>query len=273
MMLDLASIKGLLKPRTLAANKWDFGHVLVIAGDEGMPGAARLAAEAALVSGAGLVTLATHPSHASFITVMRPEIMTHAVTSVSVLESLMARADVLVAGPGMQGEWSKVCLEVVIHSSLPKVLDAGALNNLAERGEFSLKKALLTPHEQEAARLLKQSAQNIHQHRTESALALAKQYQSTVILKGHHTVIAEPDSESTHICPYGSPAMASPGMGDVLAGILGGLIAQGLSLQDAAKLGCCVHGKAGELAHQAIPGPNVLASEIFPWVRKLLAEH
>ena len=239
----------LAQPRNRSAHKGQHGHVLVIGGDQGMVGAVRLAGEAALRSGAGLVSLATRPEHAVQLAAASPELMCHGVTTTLELKALIKSATVLLAGPGLgQSAWAQALLAVVLEAPQPLVLDADALNLLARepaRGE----RRVLTPHPGEAARLLKTDSAAIQADRFAAAAAISDQYGGTTVLKGAGTVI-HTGSDLPVVCAAGNPGMATAGMGDVLAGVIAALMAQGLSESEAAAGGVCVHACAGDLAAQ-----------------------
>ena len=248
-----------LPPRSRAAHKGHFGHVLVVAGGEGMAGAGLLAASAALRTGAGLVTLATHPSHASSVVAYQPELMIQGVADAHALTPLLERATVVAVGPGLgQSNWAEGLLDKVMDSGLPMVLDADALNILAERPS-KLPNAILTPHPKEAARML--GAPVVPPDRLEVLQALQDRYQSVVVLKGAATLVH--DGKRALINGTGSPAMATAGMGDALTGCIAGLVAQGLDLGHAAAQGVAHHGRAGEWAAADLGEVAVLASDVI----------
>ena len=248
-----------LPPRSRAAHKGHFGHVLVVAGGEGMAGAGLLAASAALRTGAGLVTLATHPSHAPSLAAYQPELMIQGVSDADALTSLLERATVVAVGPGLgQSQWSEGLLNRVMDSALPMVMDADALNMLAERPS-KLPNAILTPHPKEAARML--GAEVVRPDRLEVLHMLQDRYQSVVVLKGAATLVH--DGKRALINGTGSPAMATAGMGDALTGCIAGLVAQGLDLGHAAAQGVAHHGRAGEWAAADLGEVAVIASDVI----------
>ena len=248
-----------LPPRSRASHKGHFGHVLVVAGGEGMAGAGLLAASAALRAGAGLVTLATHPSHAPNLASYQPELMVQGVLDADLMTPLFDRATVVAVGPGLgQSEWSKTLFKKVMDSGLPMVIDADALNLLAERPS-ELPNAILTPHPKEAARMLGASA--VSRDRLEVLRALQDRYQSVVVLKGAATLVH--DGKRALINQTGAPAMATAGMGDALTGCIAGLVAQGLALGQAAAQGVAHHGRAGEWASADLGEVAVLASDVI----------
>ncbi len=256
-----------LRPRSRDWHKGLSGHVLVIGGDEGFPGAPRMAGEAALRVGAGLVSIATHKNHAAFMNSMRPELMCHGVEVPNDLKPLIEKADVIVFGPGLaQREWGQALWEMVTELELPLVVDADGLNLLAKQPK-NHENWILTPHPGEAARLLDVTSYDVQKDRLTSAKELSKRYGGVCVLKGAGTIIVAPNSLPA-LCDKGNPGMASAGMGDVLSGVIGGLVAQGVPVGDAAKLGVCVHAMAGDLA--AKEGERgLLAMDLMPYLRRL----
>lgn len=232
--------------RARDAHKGAFGHVLVVGGQPGMSGAPRLAAEAAARTGAGLVSVATHPGHAAMLNLGRPELMCRAALTAADLEPLLARASVLAIGPGLgQNDWGRGLLAAALETGLPCVLDADALNLLAaepaRRGEW-----ILTPHPGEAARLLGCAAAAVQADRPAAVRALQARYGGVVVLKGTGTLVH--DGRRTWLVAAGNPGMASGGVGDVLTGVIAGLLAQGLAPLGAAVGGALVHALAGDSA-------------------------
>lgn len=258
-----------LKPRSRQAFKNDFGHVLIVGGDYGYSGAVRLAGEAALRVGAGLVSIATRPEYALILNATRPELMCHGVTSTAQLKSLLKKANVVVIGPGMgQSSWAKKLLHFVFKNASTLVVDADGLNLLAKK---PVKKShwILTPHPGEAARLLKSNTQAIQDDRMQSASQIQKKFGGVCVLKGAGTLVAVPDAEVVW-CDAGNPGMATAGTGDVLSGVIGGLLAQGIPLQDAAKLGVLIHALAGDEAAQHGGERGMIASDLLPFLRGLV---
>lgn len=269
--LELNSLLKLLKPRAQDAHKGDFGHVLIIGGDYGMAGAVRMAGEAALRTGAGLVSVATRPQHIDIVSAMRPELMAHGIQSAVDLKKLIEKATVIVLGPGLgQSNWSQELLHYALQNSLPKIIDADGLNLLSKQPQQS-ENWILTPHVGEAARLLQIATQDIQQNRLQSAQKIQQKYNGIIVLKGAGSLIA--DANQNYICKAGNPGMATAGMGDVLSGILGGLVAQKLLLTDAAKLGVCLHATAGDLAAKDMGQRGLLALDLMPYLRQLINSH
>ncbi len=259
--MDDAQLMSLLPPRSRDAHKGDFGHVLVVGGGPGMPGAARLCGEAALRSGAGRVSIATHPEHAALISAACPELMSHAISSAKELTQLIEKIDVIAFGPGLgHTDWARELYAVVSESSKPAVWDADALNLLAAR-PGSAEHRVITPHPGEAATLLGISTAEVQSDRPAALASLSAKYGGVTVLKGAGTLISS-TSSPPFICTTGNPGMAAPGMGDVLTGVIAALLAQGLSLQNAANGGVELHARAGDAA--ALGGERgMLASDLI----------
>lgn len=256
-----------LPRRHRCAHKGHNGHVLLVGGDCGYSGAIRLAAEAALRSGAGLVSVATRAAHSSFINSGRSEIMSHSVESGDQLNGLLARVDVVVIGPGLgQQQWGQSMFAEIMGSGHCCVADADALNLLAKNPQHK-DNWVITPHPGEAARLLQSSAGRVAADRFAAVSQLQQRYGGVALLKGAGSLIK--DEQDLYVSTTGNPGMASGGMGDVLSGIIGGLLAQQLDLSAATRLAVHVHGEAADLA--AIDGERgLLASDLLPYIRELL---
>ncbi len=267
---DVAGLRDRLKPRRRDAHKGDFGHVLVIGGNLGMPGAVRMAAAAAYRVGAGLVTVATRAAHASVIPQTRPELICHGVETTADLRGLLAAADVIAIGPGLgQDEWARRVWGTILETSQTLVVDADALNLLAL--EPSAREAwVLTPHPGEAGRLLGRTAAAIQQDRLRAAADLNARYGGVTVLKGAGTLVTH--DNQTVLCDRGNPGMASGGMGDVLSGAIAGLIAQGLAPAHAAELGVYTHAVAGDRAAQEGGEIGLLAGDVLAHLRAVRNE-
>ncbi|MDP1774350.1 MAG: NAD(P)H-hydrate dehydratase [Methylobacter sp.] len=263
-------VKTPLPRRDRCAHKGSCGHVLIVGGELGYSGAARMAGEAALRVGAGLVSIATRPEHSGLMNLGRPELMCHGVEMAEQLEVLLAKANVIVVGPGLgQSAWAKALFNAAIASGKPMVIDADGLNLLANSPSTN-PGWILTPHPGEAARLLNCATADIQQDRFASALSIQASYGGIAILKGAGTLIAS--EQEPAVSNTGNPGMASGGMGDVLAGVIAGLLAQGLSLQDAAQQGVYNHGLAADLAAAKDGERGLLASDLMPYLRQLVNE-
>lgn len=262
-------IRKWLPPRPRTAHKGHHGHVLVIGGDHGMGGAVAMTAEAAGRVGAGLVTVVTRPEHVAPILTRRPECMVRCEAD---LQAPLARATVVVIGPGLgQHDWGQQLLRQALQSSLPLVLDADALNLLADwhkKGDPLARRGnwILTPHPGEAARLLETETGELQRDRFDSARRLQQQYAATVVLKGNGSLIAGANG-SLWLSATGNPGMGSGGMGDVLSGVIGGLLAQRLEPDTAAAAGCWLHGCAADTAAAQGGERGLLATDLMSALR------
>jgi NAD(P)H-hydrate epimerase len=263
-LLGEEDVRAALPRRPRTAHKGSFGHVLVVGGGPGMPGAARLAGEAALRCGAGLVTLAVHPESTPVVA-SRPELMCVATRSATDLAVPLSRATVVAIGPGLgQDPWARDLLEAVIASGRPLVADADALNLLAAAPR-ALERWVLTPHPGEAARLLGAGTAAVQDDRLQAARDLQSRYGGTVVLKGAGSIVQAPAAVPA-ICDRGNPGMATGGMGDVLTGVIAGIAAQCGDLALAARAGVFVHAQAGDLAARR-GERGMLASDVLEKVR------
>ena len=266
----------LFTKRSLDAHKGHFGHVLIIGGDLGCGGAVSLAAGAALRSGTGLVSVATRPEHVAAVLARYPEAMVHGVNSGQECQPLLERADVIVIGPGLgQNAWGQQLLQQVMAVQTPILLDADALNLLAaKRIKHNLagRISVITPHPGEAARLSDSTVEAIQNDRFTYAQQLAEQYSSVVVLKGLGSLICE--KQQMHICSDGNPGMASAGMGDVLSGLLGSLMAQhghqlATQLLNVVSHGVCLHSASADQASKQGQA-GLLASDVVSALQGLL---
>jgi NAD(P)H-hydrate epimerase len=264
--ITAADVRRCLPPRPADAHKGLSGHVLVIGGGPGMPGAARLAGEAALRAGAGLVSVATLPEHVAVIAAARPELMCTGVSDGAGLTALFERATVIALGPGLgQGDWARQVADAALASGLPMVLDADGLNLLAaaprRRTDW-----ILTPHPGEAARLLGSGVSEVQRDRFAAVARLAERYGGTAVLKGAGTLVQAGDAVPW-LCAAGNPGMAVAGMGDILTGTIAALAAQCGDLDAAARCGVLIHARAGDIAAGTHPR-GMLASDLLAPIRK-----
>ena len=233
-----------------------------------MSGALRLAGEAALRSGAGKVTLLTHPDQAATLNIGCPELMVRGVEDGEDVNELLNEIDVAVFGPGLgQSDWSRSVLQSFEKCKKPMVLDADALNLLAQKNALAViknpdREVVITPHPAEAGRLLGVSSQAVQEDRVSAAMELARRGDCVSVLKGCGTVIAAPDGRYA-ICALGNPGMASAGTGDVLAGVIGALLAQGLNAWAAARVGVVAHAAAGDAAATRLGERGLMATDII----------
>lgn len=266
--VDWLNQRALLPPRPRSAHKGLFGHVLVVGGNHGMAGATRMAAEAAARVGSGLTTVATRPEHVAAMAAFRPEVMWHGVSGAAELRRALQRATVVAVGPGLgRDEWARTMLETVLAAGLPLVVDADALNLLAQ-DPCRNDQWILTPHPGEAARLLQTDSGAINEDRFAAVAQLGQRYGGTVVLKGAGTLIGD-ERGALALCSGGNPGMASGGMGDVLTGVIAGLAAQGLALTQAATAGVALHAAAADKL--ALSGERgMLAGDLMSVLRGLV---
>jgi NAD(P)H-hydrate epimerase len=264
----------LLPRRPLEAHKGKFGHVLVVAGSIGKMGAGVLASRGALRAGAGLVTYALPESAFTRFDTTLPEVMMEPLpdqgsgvlhrSCIPQLDRLLHGKSALIIGPGIEtsSETSEVLRHILSTTSLPIVGDADALNLLAadpSLQDYISPRTILTPHPGEMARLVGGTTPMIQGHRLAVARDFVTRHPCTLVLKGHTSLIATPFG--TWFNPTGNPAMATAGMGDVLSGVIGGLVAQGLACDAASKTGVFLHGLAGDQVAETHP-QGILASDV-----------
>ena len=275
-----------LPSRPLDAHKGTFGRLLIVAGSLNYVGAVALAAEAAYRVGAGLVTIAAPSSIYPIIAASATE-ATHlplpevepgrlGPDSVPIVENALGQYNALVVGCGMgQHPETQAFLERLLlqnsSNGLPTVVDADGLNNLARTEDWWKRMTwpvVLTPHPGEMARLTGASAGNVQSDRLGTARAWAARWGKVVVLKGAHSVVASPQG-LVRVSPFANPALASAGTGDVLAGAIGGLLAQGVPLSDAAACGVYLHGAAGEEVRKEIGDAGLIARDLLGWLPKV----
>ncbi|MBP6735766.1 MAG: NAD(P)H-hydrate dehydratase, partial [Chromatiaceae bacterium] len=267
--LDWAKVSDRVEPRRRDAHKGDFGHVLVVGGAPGFSGAARLAGEGALRAGAGLVSVATHPAHAAHLNIGRPELMVRGMVDPREMSPLLERASAVAIGPGLGREpWGIGLIERVLAAGKPLVMDADALNWLAE-ARVRRDDWVLTPHPGEAARLLGCSPAEVQADRFSALRHLQDLYGGTIVLKGAGTLVLGPSRRLPGVCSQGNPGMASGGSGDVLTGMLAALLGRGLDPEDAAAAAVCLHAAAGDRA-AAEGEQGLLATDLIAAIRPTL---
>jgi NAD(P)H-hydrate epimerase len=251
-----------LPPLLATHHKGLAGTVCLVGGNHNMMGAIQLAAQASLNSGAGLVKVITQPQHTLPITQAQPETQCY---ESSQLTKQLQHANVVAIGPGLgRDQWAQQCYQTALQSNLPKVLDADALNLLAQsppnQTETHPPQWILTPHPKEAATLLHSTTQTVQNDRIHAIKALHKMYGGVIVLKGNGTLIF--DGKNLEICLAGNAGMAVGGMGDTLTGLIASFIAQGLSLWNAANLGVSLHAHSGDQLAQQKSQRGVLPSEL-----------
>ncbi len=266
----------LLAPRPGTVHKYHCGRLLVMAGSRAYGGAAHLAGLGALRSGVGLVAMAVPSCLETSTRVILPEAVTRALAETPTgtiaqlmapaLDDLLANKQALAIGPGLGAdpatdEW---VVELLANQDLPVVADADALGAIARRGlqpVFGSDQVILTPHAGELSRIIKMSSEEIERRRLHLVGDLASKWNVVLMLKGSPSVIGAPDGR-IFINPTGDDALAKGGSGDVLTGLLGGLLAQGMTALDAALLGAYIHGQAGTVAARGRGNRSVLVREI-----------
>lgn len=267
---------GLLPARAATAHKGDAGRVFVLAGSVGLSGAAALCTMGALRIGAGLVTLgipkSLHDPMVKKLTEAMLKVLPEtkegslSLQGLPEIVSTMEKMDAVAIGPGLSQhpQTKALVCQLLPKVTKPLVLDADGLNALAVDLSVLNKLLLpiiLTPHPGEMGRLIRQSSEDVQRDRERTAKEFAKKYKVIVVLKGHQTVVASFDG-SVYVNETGNPGMASGGSGDVLTGVIAGLLAQKLALVDAARLGVHLHGLAGDLAARERGEIGLIASDL-----------
>ncbi len=277
-------VKNILRPRRADTHKGTYGHVLVLAGSPGKTGAALMSAMGAMRIGAGLVTIGLPQGLLSSMESKTTEVMTLGlpqtpqmtlgISSYDDVRRFMADKSALVIGPGIgvSDDVAGLVRKIIKEADYPIVIDADGLNNIAGHVE-ALKdtraRIVLTPHPGEMARLTGMSSSQVQSDRVNVAGALARKTNATVVLKGAGTVIASPDGV-IHINPTGNPGLATAGTGDVLSGMIGGLLAQGCEAQPAAVAAVYIHGAAGDEVRDENGGTGMIATDLLPFIPKTM---
>ena len=281
--LPLARMWNLLPKREKTANKGDCGRIFIVAGSVGMTGAACLCANAALRAGAGLVTVGTPASAQPVVAAKLTEAMTlplpekDGVLSGEAAEMILgaaAKSDVCVFGCGLGQSPGilKILRALLCEPGAPVLVDADGINALAKNINVLRDRkceAVLTPHPGEMARLTGRSIEEIQKKRRAVAAEFAKKYGVTLLLKGHGTVVAGAGGE-IYVNQTGNPGMATGGMGDVLSGILGALMGQGLTPYDAAALGAFLHGLAADIAARDVGELSLIAGDVAEYLPRAI---
>ena len=261
------ALAGWLPPRAPDSHKGDHGHVLCVGGELGSGGAIVLCAQAAMRSGAGLVSVATRAAHVVPLLSRQPEAMVHAVGPGEEFQALLHRADAIAIGPGLgRGDWGRALLHAVLRTGKPLLLDADALNLLAETPLRMLEDTVLTPHPGEAGRLLGWTRERVQGDRHAAAEALTDRYGCVVVLKGAGTLVVA-HGHASCLVDAGNAGMAVGGMGDLLAGVIASLRAQGMAAFDAAACGALLHAVAGDRAAAQGGMRGLLPSDLLPELR------
>lgn len=253
------------------SHKGDYGSVAIAGGDHGMLGAVLLAGKAALRTGAGLVTIASRENHLDQPALSQPELMSQVYEQSGQCDELFSQADAMVIGPGTrENEWGQDLFNATCQHDAARVIDAGGLRLLATSNPKKYAHQILTPHPGEAAALLGSTTAEIQHDRVAAAKAICLRYGGVCVLKGAGTVIAVNDQ--VRICDRGNPGMASAGMGDVLSGIIGALLAQGMTPEEAACSGVWLHAASADRAAEGLGQPALLASDVIDGLSDVILE-
>lgn len=284
-LIDRALVARLLPRRRAYSHKGDYGRIFVLAGSRGYTGAAALAAEAALRAGAGLVTLGFPASLDLVMETKLTEVIKHplpdadgalASAALGELEGLLKLQDVLALGPGLSrhAETARLVKELVKRASLPMVIDADGLNNLSDAPELLQARrapVVLTPHPGELARLSKRSVEEIEANRVGAAREFAAEFDATLVLKGVPTIVALPDGLA-YINSTGNSGLASGGSGDVLTGLIAGLLGQGCKPEEAAVCGVFLHGLIADYLREETGERAMIAGDLLEKMPQILKE-
>ena len=279
--IDINDVTRHFLPRRKSSHKGNHGHVVVMGGDYGYGGAPLMAAEAAQCSGSGLVSIITRSKHRSAILARRPELMVLGTEDEDAdIEELISKASVIAIGPGLgKSKWSRHLLQSALSAqqaqNTPLVVDADGLNLLAERLESgaSIKRSnwVLTPHPGEAASLLNSSVGEVQSDRFVTVQKLSEFWGGPCLLKGSGSLICNKENSSDiFLCTEGNAGMATGGMGDILAGSVASLIAQGLDLSIALCCAVSIHGEAADLAAENRGERGMVATDLVPFIRQLV---
>jgi len=284
--INIDELKKMVPRRSSHDHKGKFGHLLVIAGSRYYTGAAKLSACAGMRSGTGLVTLAVPSVVVDVIASSLMEIIFYPLPSTKegtfaeegaekIIEFSKDKNAVLL-GPGLSQHPSTANFvkKIVSHVEVPLILDADGLNAISDNPgilRMCKRTPVLTPHPGEMSRLIKKSTREIQQDREQCAIDFARQMNAVVVLKGHHTVIANTDGEYA-INTTGGHGLSKGGTGDILAGLIAGLVAQGLSPYHASQLGVWIHGRAGDLAEQSLHPRSMTAGDLLDFLHQVWRE-
>lgn len=266
-----------LPKRPIDSHKGDFGHVFVLAGSEGMTGAAYLTSQAALVSGSGLVTLGIPRSLNTIMEIKMTEVMTLPLAETSgrsfgkaagaAILRFIEKCDVAAIGPGIsrRQETQALVRSLLKKIEKPVVLDADGLTSIAGGADVIMKRkaaTVITPHPGEMARLIGRDTAHVQKNRERVAKSVSVQYNCVTILKGYRTIVAAPDGQ-VYVNESGNSGMSTAGMGDILTGMVASLIGQGIGPYSASVVSVYLHGKAGDIAAQEIGQFGMVAGDVL----------
>ena len=259
----------LLPPLGVNLYKHRAGHLVVVGGDLNMGGAPLMAAEAGLRTGAGLVSVITRAAHRPAILARRPELMVQDADDTAAVADLLGRATAIALGPGIgRGPWGESLFRRAVATPKPLVIDADGLRWLAEIDMQPALGPVVTPHAAEAGQLLGMRVTDVEADRPGAALQLAQAVGGVAVLKGAGSICAA--ERLLGVCGHGNPGMATAGMGDVLSGVIGSLLAQALDARQAATLGTCLHSYAADLAAQRRGQRGLVATDLFDTLAEAL---
>ncbi len=280
-------VRKVLPTRSLNAHKHSVGKIFVLAGSTGFTGAAAMTASTAMKAGAGAVVLGTPKSVYPIIAKKLTEVMVEPLPdteegtlSLAAYDKILNHlkwADLLICGPGISRnqETCQLIWRLILEYNKKILIDADGLNNLSEKISFlknhTSREIIITPHTGELSRLTGLSSTEIEKNRVTIARQIAKQFRLTIVLKGASTITASEDG-NVYINSTGNPGMASAGMGDVLAGLIGGLWAQGMNRTEAAYVGVYLHGYAGDMAKNKYGEKSLLAMDVQGFLPKSILE-
>lgn len=275
-LLNRELFKSIFPRRSSASHKGSHGHVLIIGGNYGMAGAVRMAGEAALRCGAGMVSVACRPEHVAAVVSQRPELMCHALDEdvkqlTPCLKELISSVDCIVVGPGLgQDSWAQQIFSLVRESHIPTVIDADALNLLArDHDSAAHDNWVLTPHPGEAGRLLGLTTGEIQNDRFSAIRTLQARYGGSIILKGAGSLVMDSENKIS-VCAAGNPGMGTAGMGDVLSGVLAACITQSKNIALSAQVATLLHASAADQAAAQSGERGLIASDLFPYLQLLV---
>lgn len=284
--IDIHDSKPAVSPRSQSAHKGVHGHTVLIGGDYNFGGAVILAAEAAVASGSGLVSIVTRSCHRNAFLARSPELMIMGTEDPKFnIRSLLKKGTSIIIGPGLgRSEWGQLLWAETLAYQQKKgcgmVVDADALRFLAEEpasvfgGSDYASRVLLTPHAGEASALLGKETRHVVQNRLEALREIGARYGANVVLKGNGSLIylapTDKDKSDIKLCSEGNAGMASAGMGDVLSGIAGAFLAQGLTCRASVCASVCVHGEAADQAAAEFGQVGLKASDLLLYIRRLL---
>ena len=285
-LIDTELVKPWLQPRQPMGHKGDYGHLLVIGASAGMSGAVSMTCRAALRSGAGLVTAAVPQSLVGVVDSSAAELMcrglaetpeiTIAAEALPAIEALLGTSSVCAIGPGMSRyrEAGTIMQFVLEHTGIPVLIDADGLNSLQDNTNILSRRqvpVVLTPHPGEMARLTGLSIGEIQRQRLKVAREYSQRWGVILVLKGHNTIVSTASGE-IYLNPTGNPGMATAGSGDVLSGIISGLMCQGLSPLNATVAGVYIHGRAGDRGAQIKGQRGLVAGDLIDHLPVVLYE-